>query len=453
MTKMNSIPFKKIGSDSDEVGDKSGPGTTDGKILVVADDFTGACDTGIQFSKRNLKSIVITDKERINKSLEECDVLVVDTESRCDNREKAYDKAFEIGDMVKTKNIKYIYKKFDSTFRGNIGAELSGLMDAMEIQHAVIVPAFPLYRRITKNGLVYINDKLLAETEFSVDPRTPVKESSAPKIISRQTDKSIGLLNYKDIKAGKQNIIQKLQELINDRVQMIIIDALNDKDMDLIASVAVSLEDRIMFAGSTGFAQYLSKYLEPVNKRKINIVIAGSVSEITREQIFYAEKLLPLSMIDIDIEKLFRGENRQEKKRIMKIVSRAAQEGIDVIIRSSPSGRSVSESFELGQKYGLSRCDISEIIAVFLGEIAGDIIRHININGILLTGGDTAIKTVEFLKVSGITLQNEVQAGIPCGHFIEEQFRNITIISKAGGFGSEDAVFQVLKFLTSRSRS
>ncbi len=111
--------------------------TAEGKVLVVADDFTGANDTGVQFSKRKLKSIVITNKDNISKSLNDCDVLVIDTESRFDDKEKAYNKTFEIGKIVKAKNIKCIYKKLDSTFRGNIGGEISGLMDSLEIRHAI----------------------------------------------------------------------------------------------------------------------------------------------------------------------------------------------------------------------------------------------------------------------------------------------------------------------------
>ena len=34
-----------------------------GKLLIVADDFTGACDTGVQFSKNHLRTIVITSRD------------------------------------------------------------------------------------------------------------------------------------------------------------------------------------------------------------------------------------------------------------------------------------------------------------------------------------------------------------------------------------------------------
>ena len=64
-----------------------------GKLLIVADDFTGASDTGVQFSKNHLKTIVITGTDYIRESLEKCDVLVLNTESRFDDAETAYRKA------------------------------------------------------------------------------------------------------------------------------------------------------------------------------------------------------------------------------------------------------------------------------------------------------------------------------------------------------------------------
>ena len=434
-----------------EVRDKSGTRTIEEKIVVVADDLTGANDTGVQFCKRNLKSIVIIDKDNISKSLKDCDVLVVDTESRFDDKGKAYTKTYEIGKILKTENIKCIYKKLDSTFRGNIGAEISGLMDSLEIQHTVMVPAFPSNQRITKDGLVYVKGVLLAETEFSNDPKTPVNESFIPKIISQQTDKRIGIINLKEVQAGKQNLTQKLRHLMNDGIQIIVIDAQDDRNLDLIAAVTAPIKKRILFAGSSGFAEYLPKYLDPLKIKKINVVIAGSVSEVTRRQVDYAKERLAIRLIDIETEKLFTGEQHQEKHRIMDIIRESSLAGEDVVIRSAPSGTSVHSSINQGQKYGLKGVEVSEIIALFLGDIARDIILEIQINGILLTGGDTAIKTVQSLNITGTIIHDEIQPGIPYGHFIEEQYKNIVIVTKAGGFGSEDAIFQALNFLKKHS--
>jgi 2-keto-3-deoxygluconate transporter len=432
---------KELYTDSDPV-------TNGTKILIVADDFTGANDTGVQFSKSQLRSIVITKNDNINNTLKDCDVLVVDTESRFDNKDIAYRKTYEIGEIVKARNLKYIYKKLDSTMRGNIGAEISGIMDSLEIKNSVIVPAFPTNERITKNGNVYIKGLLLTETEFANDPKTPVNESYIPKIISQQTNKQIGSINFTDLLDGKQNLIKKIQQQIDSGMHMIVIDALSNEDLDLIASAVTAIERRILFAGSTGFAEYLPKYFDLRKEKKINFVIAGSVSDVTREQIDYAKDRLAITIIDIQIEKLFTKEKHQEMTRIMDIARESSFKGEDIIIRSAPSKAFVAKSFLIGEKYGLNRFDISETIALFLGEIAHKIIKEIKINGILFTGGDTAIKAAQCLNISGTIIKDEILSGVPYGNFIEEKYKDIIIVLKAGGFGNEDAIFQVLNFLT-----
>lgn len=417
-----------------------------GKIVIVADDFTGSNDTGVQFSKRHLKSVVVINNEKINKLWNDFDVIVIDIESRFETPDAAYRKAYETGEILKRRKPDCIYKKIDSTFRGNIGAEIAGLMESLGIGHTILVPAFPSNGRITKNGMVYVNGKLLEETEASADPRTPVRDSYIPKIISGQTDKTIALISYEIVQAGRFVLENKLSQLVKNSIEIIVIDALDDRDMDMIASVTAPLKNRVMFSGSPGFAGFLPEYLKTGNQRNINIVIAGSVSNVTRDQIDHAQKNMHLSVIDIDTGKLFSGKEAEEVRRILRIINESCSEDKDIIVRSSPSRDSVRSSIEQGQQKGLTPVEVSESIALFLGELTREIIEKFPVNGILLTGGDTAIKTVNALNASGTVIQKEIEPGIPYGNFIDEKFRNITVVTKAGGFGSNEAILRILNF-------
>jgi len=416
------------------------------KLLIVADDFTGANDTGVQFAKKKLRTIMLTGKEKIRTTLKNCDVLVVDTESRFDGGDTAYIKAREAGKTAEKEKIKYVYKKLDSTMRGNIGAEISGVMDSTGIGHAVVVPAFPANGRITKDGNVYVKGVLLEETEFANDPKTPVKGSYIPEIISRQTDKKTALINYNDLRSGKEHLINKLKELMGEGARIIVIDVLDNDDLEMIASSVTSFRDKILYAGSTGFAEYLPEYLFPGRIKKSNVVIAGSVSSITRWQIEYARKNLDVRVIDIDAEQLFKGGSLKEKERVLEIIKDYSGVGQDFIIRTAPSEESVSKCFDLGRKSGLDRFKVSETTAVFLGELAKDIITDFSINGIMITGGDTAIKVATALNISGTIIKDEISPGIPWGHFLDRH-KDIIVVSKAGGFGGEEAIYMVLNFL------
>jgi D-threonate/D-erythronate kinase len=418
-----------------------------GKLVIVADDFTGASDTGVQFSKNKFRTFVITATERIKQSLSECDVLVVNTESRFDDHETAYRKTIEAGKIISAEEVKYFYKKLDSTMRGNIGAEIAGLMDSLAIGITFMVPALPRYGRTTVNGKVYVDGVLLEDSEFSKDPKNPVKESFIPKIISGQTDKRTAVIIHDYILAGRQILTQKLEHLISSGYQIVIFDAKEEQDIDLIASVISDIKQKVLFAGCSGLAEYLAKYLAIKKESTSNIVIAGSVSEVTRRQIDFASHYLRVKIVDVQTVRIFTPERNEEKKRILEITKECVSAGEDLIIRSAPSRESVKNTFEAGEEAGIDRFTISEAIAYFLGEVAREIIQNIGIKGILLTGGDTAYKTAKSLNISGIVLQDEIEHGIPYGYCAEEKYRNVIIVSKAGGFGNEDAIFSVLNFL------
>jgi D-threonate/D-erythronate kinase len=417
------------------------------KLVIISDDFTGSNDTGVQFSKKNLKSIVITNTDYIDRSIKDCDVLIIDMESRFDDKDTAYNKMYTVSKTVKEKGIKFVYKKLDSTMRGNIGAEISGIMDALQINLAIVAPALPSNGRITKNGNVYVRGILLAETEVTVDPRTPVKESFIPKIISQQTDKKTGVIYYDDVLHGRQNLIQKVNQYISNGIQIIVIDAQEKEDLDLIASIKTDINEKFLFVGTSGLAEYLPQHFDIKKRARSSIIIAGSVSEVTRKQISYAKEKLDLAVIDVDIEKLFTKKQNQEKNRIIGMVKESSGRGEDVIIRSASTKTIVNDSVNTGRKYGLTGGKVSEIVASFLGELAKSILEEIKINGIMFTGGETAIKAAQCLKISGTVIQDEILPGVPFGYFIEEQYRNIIIVSKAGAFGNEDTIVQVLSFL------
>ena len=229
----------------------NGPGQVpDEKIIIVADDFTGASDTAVQFAKKGLKSLVINDIDNISKSLNSCDVLAINTGSRADSRDTAYRKTYSAGRMLKDRNIKLIYKKIDSTMRGNIGAELSGLMDSLKTDISVIVPSLPDQGRTVVNGNLYVKGVLLSDTEFSTDPGTPVRESYIPAIISQQSDKKTAVINYDRVIEGENILAEDIRQLIDDNVRIIVIDAREKRSGELLLSSLACMNEKILMAGS-----------------------------------------------------------------------------------------------------------------------------------------------------------------------------------------------------------
>lgn len=420
---------------------------TPNKILIIADDLTGAVDTGVQFRKKKLETLVVTGSENIGRSFRVADVVVVDTESRFDDKIAAYTKAFEVASTAKSLNISHFYKKLDSTMRGNPGAEISGIMDALDIAVTFLVPALPLYGRTTRDGKVLVNGILLAETLYAKDPKNPVNESYIPAILSEQSDKKIAVIDLETLHGGTDILEQTISRLIKKSTRIIVIDAETDSDLSLIAGLISNRKDRKLFAGCSGLAEKLAPLLVDNKKNKSNIVFAGSVNKTTADQLIFATGKLQVSITDIKPLKVISKKNIKEKKRILKLASEAVTAGNDLIIRSAASEEAVKETLEKGRKKGLEDFRISDLIAEFIGELAADIIRKNKLNGIVLTGGDTAIKTLKHLKVNSIAIEGEIVHGIPYGQLNRKRFRDLKVVTKAGGFGSQDAIVQILNFL------
>lgn len=89
------------------------------KMLIIADDFTGALDTGIQFAKKGIiTQVIIGSRTEQIKVSETARVLVVDLETRPMKAEDAYSAVYQLTRWAIRFSIPIIYKKTDSALRG-----------------------------------------------------------------------------------------------------------------------------------------------------------------------------------------------------------------------------------------------------------------------------------------------------------------------------------------------
>ncbi len=422
------------------------------KYVIIADDFTGANDTGVKFSKKSIKTIVTTKLEDFKVELMNCNTLVVDLESRFDDKDTAFEKAYQVSKNLKSMGIKKIYKKIDSTFRGNIGSEIDGAMEGGKFKATFLIPALPNAMRTTENGNVFLNDVLLEKTEISIDPRTPVKESFIPKILSIQSKRKVGLVNYEEIETGK--IKKRIDELFLNGCEIIIFDSITDNHLNLISTCIEKnfKNENIMMAGSAGFAEKIPRIYNLIPKAPPALLIAGSISEVTRKQIAFLREKSKIRAIKVDVENLFNGNKSLEKLEIMKEVENRYIKNEDILIYTTDKREEVNGIFSKIETNGLSLENISEKIANFLGEIAKEILEKFEISGLFLTGGDTAIKVSLALKAEGVIIKNEIIEGVPYGYFLDEKYKDIIIVSKAGAFGTEDAILKSLEFIKKESK-
>ena len=424
------------------------------KIVIIADDFTSAMDNGAGFSEKGLKTVIITDIHHIEKAFNNVDVLVIDTESRLDKKEDAFQKVMKIAKILNNYRIDYIYKTIDSTLRGNIGAEIEALMDATRRDLCFVAPAYPTNGRTTVGAMQFYHWVPLENTEFSQDPITPVSQSFIPDIISLQTRKKVGVINLRVIIKGVKAILSEIKDLIEKEVEIIVFDAISNENLFNIARTIPLIDKPVIIVGSTGWAEHLSESLEIIKKRKkdnnkVVLVISGSLSEVTRKQISYASKSDDVSIIDIDPEKMLLQSREEEMNKITNQAIEHMNQGKHVIIRSGKDREFVNLINQRANKMGLTDFQVSEKIAFFLGNIASLICKQTKekIQGLVLTGGNIAFKTIQAMNISQTIVQEAILPGIPSGCFINKEFKNIRVVVKAGAFGNESAIVTIIEFL------
>jgi uncharacterized protein YgbK (DUF1537 family) len=67
--------------------------------------------------------------------------------------------------------------------------------------------------------------------------------------------------------------------------------------------------------------------------------------------------------------------------------------------------------------------------------------------GLFITGGDTAVAVCHALDVTALRILHEVQAGVPGGRLVGGRLDGAWVVTKAGGFGDEDALLAAVRYL------
>jgi len=413
-------------------------------IGVIADDLTGANDTGVQFSKRGLKTIVLTQIQALKDMSNQVDVIVLDTESRISPRSVAYEKAKEATTRLVEAKIPIIYKKIDSTLKGNIGAELDGVMDSTGTNIAIVTPAFPANRRVTVGGYQLVNQIPLEKTEASQDPVTPVRESHVPTLIAGQSKRKVEHVGLAAV-IDASTLRKELRECIRRGGEIIVVDSVTQDDLKRVARAVVDLGLQGLTCGPAGLAEELPEALGLISGMPV-ITVSGSISQATMRQIAYAEGS-GCVVLEVDTSKILDGERSREIRRIIEETEQMVSKGYDVIISSARSKSSVLEDIRRGEILGMSSVDVSNLIEFALGEIASEVARIKRIAGLVLTGGTTAIRSLEMMGSHGTQVGDEVLPGVPSAVIVGGDSAGLRIVTKAGGFGDDDAIIKSIRYL------
>jgi uncharacterized protein YgbK (DUF1537 family) len=210
-------------------------------LAVIADDITGAADTGVQFLPAFAPIYLLDHRLLSLKAVEPPpQAISVFTSSRGLTPVEAGRVALETGRAIRGFHPERVYKKIDSALRGHIGAELEAMMEVLDLPFSFIVPAFPEQGRVTVGGVHRIHGVPVAETEMGRDPVTPVTESLLPKWIGAQTRWPVAHVGVAVIDAGIEAVAAEIERQRSRGVRHIGFDATGAEHLNRIARLALN---------------------------------------------------------------------------------------------------------------------------------------------------------------------------------------------------------------------
>ena len=415
------------------------------RLLVIADDFTGGLDTGVQFASRGIPTCVLTDLNAdFSTAAGECEILVVVAETRHLPATDAYNAVYSAARKGAELSIGHIYKKTDSALRGNIGAELAAVYEACCADFLPFIPALPAMNRITRDGIQYIDGVPVAQSVFGRDPFEPVKESDVARLVSLQTRLPVG---------------NAVPDRVERREGITVIDAARDEDLRQAADALSLIKNLRVSAGCAGFAAMLPELLGLASRGVPELprldpglfVLCGSVNPITQKQLNHGEKS-GFSRIHIAPETKLHPElfGTAEGQAVLSGWKEQMASHDWMILDANDTDPRNMETAVRAAEEGLSIEDVRQRISESLGIILSEITDSPAERTLLITGGDTLLESMNRMKVFRMMPLTEVYPGVVLSRVVLHGQPRL-VLTKSGGFGHETLLSDLKKLITEQT--
>lgn len=407
-------------------------------LTILADDLTGACDTGASFARRGWPVRVAFSPWA---DFSGAAVRVLSTETRSLSAEQA---ARVVEECARTLGLgagSLVYKKIDSTLRGHPGVELAAVMRMAAADRALVCPAFPSQGRVVRAGRVWVRGVPLEETELAQDVsqpdlRTLFAAAGEPWAVET-----------KEIRQGADRLVE-----IFKRRGVIIADAGDDADLSTLALAARRAGLHVL-CGSAGLARAYAGALpdrgRPLARVSANqpiITVVGSRSPVALAQIENCrQRGILVTPIDSGQFRIVSNSNS--------LVEAGFMVGSGILMEPVSAPPAAARSLAKGQDILICPNDsrllsgMEKPIAAGLAGVAASLMASAPVGGMVVTGGDTAAALLHALHCSAFDLGGEVMPGVVWGRLADGPYAGLPVITKAGGFGDPSTLVQAVDFL------
>jgi uncharacterized protein YgbK (DUF1537 family) len=382
-------------------------------------------DAAAPFARRGLDVRVLTAPDKLETVLQDLPaVLSINTVTRHVSGEQA---AAVVGTLVsRLVRLKpqLLFKKIDSTLRGNLLTETLSAMRASGYPEMLVCPAVPDQGRTLTGGKLYIDGVPLHETAIGRDLRTPPPRTPLPEMYR-------AVLHQTPVRVEAVAAWQAAGDALRPRVS--IVDAESSQQLSRLAASAVASRAQVLFVGAAGLTEALAEVmfgtavpataLEPQSGDFLFVV--GSRARETAAQVEALIEDYPGALVaDLSDAQPLDGLNLQH-------LSAPGQSPAVVVLRA-PHGASST---------GQDPDQVARALALSTTRLLAA-----RTTGLLLaTGGDTARAVLDELGVEVIRVRGEIMPGIGHG-LIATRYGPLRLVTKAGGFGQRQLFGTVIDY-------
>ena len=436
-----------------------------GLLGIVADDLTGATTVGVLLAHSGLKTAAFFDSESFSRNDTQYPAMVVSSDSRPLPKAEAQSRVRAAVKQLQEHGAQFFTKRIDTTLRGGIGFEIDAMLEQLPVDTvAVVVPAMPQSRRILVGGYSVIDSVALSCTDVARDVRTPVTESWIPGLLAKQTQHQVGYISLSSVMAGQKQLKEDLLKQQSDNVRVIVIDAINIDDINVIAETVNALNWSVLAVDPGPFTERLAMHRGLISKVKNNIIptkpveqkgsiliVAGSATPVTKRQL---QHLISndnrVCHIPIDAELLIDKENSAEIEvgRVVQCARQnmAKKHNALLVFESALTGRLLNLQEE-EKKFGLEHGQAAENINQGLGEIVHEVLSNAGdeIKGLYMTGGDTMVNVLKGLGATGIEMIDYVIPQTDMVKVIGGNYSGLICVGKGGLTGPDNIIDTIVE--------
>ena len=230
--------------------------------------------------------------------------------------------------------------------------------------------------------------------------------------------------------------------------KVMVADAELDSDLKMISEASASLG--LLPCGSAGLAGAVASHFAAPSRI---MVVSGSVNKVSLKQIETAAKELDIKIVEPSLSGILKSQERvdEEVGMLVEEAEKALAEGKDVIFRLASSEEIILKIRREGRKLGMGKMQVADLILSILSRAAKTVLDRHKISGLVLVGGDTAVRVMKELGVEAVRSDSELLPGVPISRIIGGTLSGVRIVTKAGGFGNPYTLVKIIKSLKESS--